>query len=384
MNGKVKKLFKISALVLAIILGAFFTIVLLDLVVGLFGVKRNVDFYKSVKSVGCDTVIEEDSDGNFTLLSDEEIKILQLSDTHIGGGAMSANEDTMALKAIVNIVSAVKPDLIVVTGDLTFSYPLMTANRDNLKSLKMLAKTFEALEIYWCPVFGNHDAEDSRYTKQQLGDYLESLNYCVFSKGLENIDGVGNYVVNVKNSAGVITQTLFFMDSNEYVTKELKNSQTVKDFEKDFEPTKYDNVHKNQIEWYESKINEYSAQNAQLFAPQPKSLLFIHIPFVQYVQAFESQKSVYGALNEKTCYGVDYGFFDKIKALGSTQGVFVGHDHVNDASVEYEGVRLTYTPSIDYLAYVQLKFTNKHRGGTVITLSASGAFDCEAVYLKNF
>lgn len=43
--------------------------------------------------------------------------------------------------------------------------------------------------------------------------------------------------------------------------------------------------------------------------------------------------------------------FDAVLRLGSTKGIFCGHDHLNNWSVEYKGVRLTYGMSVDYLAY---------------------------------
>lgn len=42
--------------------------------------------------------------------------------------------------------------------------------------------------------------------------------------------------------------------------------------------------------------------------------------------------------------------FDTALELGSTSGFFCGHDHYNNASIEYKGIRLTYGMSIDYLA----------------------------------
>ena len=55
-------------------------------------------------------------------------------------------------------------------------------------------------------------------------------------------------------------------------------------------------------------------------------------------------------------------YFDKIVELGSTQGMFFGHDHLNNFSLTYKGVTFTYGLSVDYLAY------GADRGCTIITV----------------
>ena len=72
----------------------------------------------------------------------------------------------------------------------------------------------------------------------------------------------------------------------------------------------------------------------------------------------------------------NYGFFDRVLAIGSTQGIFFGHDHLNNISLTYKGVRLTYGYTIDYLAYSGIKNYGAQRGCTVITVSPDGSFDC--------
>lgn len=66
--------------------------------------------------------------------------------------------------------------------------------------------------------------------------------------------------------------------------------------------------------------------------------------------------------------------------LGSTKAIFCGHDHLNDFSVEYYGVRLTFSKSIDYTAYAFQGIAEKteQRGGTIISVSESGSFEISA------
>ena len=59
--------------------------------------------------------------------------------------------------------------------------------------------------------------------------------------------------------------------------------------------------------------------------------------------------------------------FDTALELGSTSGFFCGHDHYNNASIEYKGIRLTYGMSIDYLAMPGIEKETKQRGAELIT-----------------
>lgn len=348
-----------TLIVLLIIFGAFIGYLILDLIVGIFFNAANSTYVKMARP--CSGRYEPTERGGVTtFVTDSDFKVLVIADTHIGVGILSGNEDRLALRAISRLVHNARPDLVVVAGDIIYTTQLQTLNNNNIKAMKLIAELFERMNVYWAPVFGNHDSEDADYTREELGGFLEGKRYghCLFKKGPKDIDGIGNYVINVENSAGAITRTLYFLDTNEYVEKHERYTK---------EDTKYDNVHANQIEWYEREVSSQNAKNAVLGAPPPKSTMFVHIPFVQYKTAHARGKIVYGKRRENMCPGRDYGMFDKIVELGSTEAVFCGHDHTNDFAAEYEGVRLCYSMSIDYIAYVWTKYFNPARGGSVIT-----------------
>ena len=68
--------------------------------------------------------------------------------------------------------------------------------------------------------------------------------------------------------------------------------------------------------------------------------------------------------------------FETMLELGGKHGTFCGHDHVNNFSIEYKGIRLTYGMSIDYLAYLRISSLGSQRGCTMITVKPDGTFDC--------
>jgi hypothetical protein len=49
---------------------------------------------------------------------------------------------------------------------------------------------------------------------------------------------------------------------------------------------------------------------------------------------------------------------------------------VNNFSIEYKGIRLTYGMSVDYLAYLRISSLGSQRGCTMITVKPDGTFDC--------
>ncbi len=110
------------------------------------------------------------------------------------------------------------------------------------------------------------------------------------------------------------------------------------------------------------------------------SFVFIHIPLQEYEQAWECVTEAgkdavyyYGSRNEAvSCSRHESKLFDKILELGSTKGIFCGHDHLNDFSVEYKGIRLTYGQGIDCLLYA--KNLAEHKGGTELRINPDGSF----------
>ena len=67
--------------------------------------------------------------------------------------------------------------------------------------------------------------------------------------------------------------------------------------------------------------------------------------------------------------------------MGSSTGFFCGHDHYNNASIEYRGIRLTYGMSIDYLAMPGIEQESKQRGGELITIHSDSTWDLEQIPL---
>ncbi len=318
-----------------------------------------------------------DENGEYAFVTDRELKIVTITDVHIGGGWMSFKKDQMAINAVAAMVAGEKPDLVVVTGDIAYPVPFQSGTFNNKLSAKLFIALMERLEVPYTVTFGNHDTESySYFSREKIGKLYadESLKYSLFSEGPEDVDGVGNHVIHVKNTKGEFVQELVFIDSHSYTDGDIFGIFW-----------KYDNVHQNQVDWYEKKIKA-----AQAVSPDVKSLVFMHIPLVEFKNAYDEYlangekdttdtKYVSGVIGEKDPYiycGMNEdNLFEKMLELGSTQGVFCGHDHLNNLVLNYKGINFSYNYAIDYLAYVGISKKGDQRGCTVLTIKPDGTYE---------
>lgn len=372
--------------IVGIILGVIVLFLGVTAVISVIGNNKNMERVNTFEKVEIENQLHPivDENGYYTFVTDEDFKVVQLTDIHIGAGWLSFNKDFKALNAIASMVTAEKPDLVVVTGDTAYPVPIQAGTANNLSSARLFATLMEKLGVYWVLAFGNHDTEKySYYDRAEIADFYENsgFKYCLFKSGPEDVDGYCNNVINVKNSKGEITQSIFTFDSHSYIESDIFGIGW-----------KYDNIHENQVEWYRDCIEEFTEYNrtvSNMENPVPKSTAFFHIPLVEYQDAWyeyiengfkdtENVKYIHGVAGEDGIIvfpGVNEdSLFETMVELGSTKGIFCGHDHENNFCVEYKGIRLAYGMSVDYLAYVGISKRGAQRGCTVITYSPDGSF----------
>lgn len=153
--------------------------------------------------------------------------------------------------------------------------------------------------------------------------------------------------------------------------------------------TDYDYIRDDQVKWYKNTL--LSLKNDESI---PSSMLFFHIPIEEYKEAYRLYKNksnrvkyYFGEIgeNDEAICTSKYSsqLFETAKELGSTKAIFVGHDHYNNISLEYDGIRLTYGRSIDYLAMPGINQRNSQRGGTLITLNSDSSFSIDSIKLDD-
>nr|HPJ23000.1 metallophosphoesterase [Clostridia bacterium] len=268
----------------------------------------------------------------------EDFRILVLTDIQL---AANPFENAKALKIAEEMVERTNPDFIMTTGDnVSWFFSDLMTNR--------LVRKFEGFGIPWGVTLGNHDSE---WIEDRLwnGNRYEEAENSLFEMGPGNIHGVGNYVVNITDESNNPIYSLIMLDSN-----------SRRKYDEGYD---YDYIYYDQIKWYEWVVKN------QAGVP---SMLFFHIPLPEFKDALTALEN--GDIPSELAFGdnredvfsapVNTGFFDIIKELGSTTHIFSGHDHVNNSSIEYEGIRLTYCLKTGPSSYSD----KDKQGATLVTI----------------
>ncbi|MCT4596914.1 MAG: metallophosphoesterase [Vallitalea sp.] len=317
----------------------------------------------------------KDIDNNFTLkIDDKPFKILQLTDLHFGFSMITKKQDKLAMDAINKIIEKTCPDLIILTGDSIFPFVIKSGTRNNIKQAKKLIEFMDSFRIPYAYLFGNHDVEmGSKGNKDDISDIIINGKYSIFDKGLEELTGVGNYIIKLINNNDKLINTLVILDSNMYREGWFYSG--------------FDCIHEDQTSWCMQELSELKKQNSDLTA-----LAFFHMPLPEYKEAYEKMKlgdrSVqynFGSISEYNDYfGItkyQCDFFEKALDNDIIKGMFCGHDHLNTLSLTYKGIMMTYGMSIDFLGYKRIKKRYTQRGGTLITIKQDGVFDVAPIPL---
>ena len=304
---------------------------------------------------------------DFTLqFPDRDIKILQITDMQVIDSSQQRYPDRLRQEEyekwmpetkeknlycyIRELVSRTAPDLIIITGDITYG-----EFDDSGKSLEEFIDFMDSFGIPWAPVYGNHDNETYIGVEKQNAMY-ENSKHGIFKKG--NVFGNGNYSIAIKQGEKVI-RTICMMDSNG--CGKLGIAQGFRE---------------DQLEWLKETSNEC---DVPLFC-------CFHIPTKDFSDAYVAAGYQEKSDERDTCayyeLGVDMaakaGDFGKkyedfysysapiLSAFKASRvdGVFAGHYHKINLSVVHEGIRFTMGLKTGLYDY----HDKDAMGGTLITL----------------
>ncbi|MBE6658052.1 MAG: hypothetical protein E7604_06360 [Ruminococcaceae bacterium] len=278
---------------------------------------------------------------------ERDFVILNITDPHLSDIGYRVKETPEMLKTVEALIREVQPDLITVTGDIV-------CDDATYHSICRFTDFMESFDIPWAPIFGNHD-DEGNCDLAFLADTMLRSPHCIMKKG-DPAMGVGNYVICITEEGRTVT-ALFMMDSHHG----LVNAQ--------------------QMDWFSSlasQLNEETEGAAEI-------AVFLHVPTAEYEYAYnaaydpetKTYRDGYGAFGEKyeeVCCarrdGLPYeeGFFARLKDAGCVKHILCGHEHMNDFSVLWDGIRLTYTMKVGKSSGYQPGFD----GGTVITVGRGG------------
>ena len=278
-----------------------------------------------------------------------EFKILSVGDLHeslyVDNRQKRKKREDMH-NLIKTGIYAFKPDLIVLLGDTLSERDESENFEDYKKALKDILKPVIESGIPFCYVLGNHEHDAGQ--EEQIVEAYSEIENCIGKNDKTAPRGDFNCNLLIKNSAG--TEDIFnlwFMDSNN-----LCDDESI---------SKYDWVHKDQIDWYEKKAEEIKNNHNGKILP---AILFQHIPVIEEYELLREAKTyetpvsveghhkfsdkkfvlkdgVDGYLGEGPCTPcINGGQFESWKKTGDIIAAFFGHDHINDFTGYVDGIML--------------------------------------------
>jgi hypothetical protein len=322
---------------------------------------------------------------------DGKLTILQVADIQD-----DAVLSTLIKRSLPLIIKKTQPDLIVLTGDNIGGYSCKTKVLATA-AIRQYMDIFEKYGIPVAQVFGNHDDQDTKLTKELQFEVYEQYDCFIGCVGVvaettvgENtMKNVGTYNIPIYESAesDKVAFNIWMFDSGTYNPDDTVGG--------------YGYVLPEQMDWYVEKSNELKEANGGELVP---SIAFQHIvpPQIKYALK-EVDKDTEGAvgfagsyyvlpddvdretnwLSEAPCPpNTDFepGFLqvDTMLEQGDVIGVFFGHDHINAYCVDYQGIDLVSSPGQTYASY-----NDDHRGYRTITLDLNDLTTYETATYTN-
>ena len=239
-----------------------------------------------------------------------QFKIVQFTDIHWDS---VDDRDEPSARLMKHVLDTEEPDLVVFTGD-----NLSGECVDSAQSLRQCLQMVIDSGTPWAITLGNHDDEGT-LTRRELMELAQSLDGAVFPLTDSMVYSLPVY----SSKTGGVAYTLFCLDSNAY----------------DRGISEYDWIHSEQIAWFRNESLRYRKDNHGQPIP---ALAFFHIPIPEYDLVWR-RGSCKGQKMERVCSpDMNSGFFVAAMEMKNVQGMFVGHDHVNDYEGSLGGIRLCY------------------------------------------
>ena len=318
-------------------------------------------------------------------MTGSNLVVTNFTDIHVSDASMLSETGTTG-KTIRYAIQNSNPDVMLFSGDIV----------GVASDLDYVLPFLDSFEIPYFFVLGNHDHEGS-LNYDSISAKVNASEYGYIEKGPEGLNSQGNYTVKIKNASGTLVHGLVMMDSGnlytvtddslvEYVTSPVNgvrygsfNGKTT------YCNAGWNGIRDNQLTWYENAVDTLNCQTT----------LVTHMPFIEYCKAYEIYRDAVNrndtaaiaacepigpcTQDEQICGSIEnLGLFSSILSKGSTKDVLCGHDHVNDFSLKYQGVRLTYCVKTGSGAYWRDDGTIC--GYTELTINSTGQTSLNQVF----
>ena len=312
--------------------------------------------------------------------ANKDFIILNLTDPQLGAsewedGHLHRNILEYTVRALIQRVN---PDLITVSGDLAW------AGQEH--AYDMIGSFLDSFQIPWAFVWGNHDNQEGAAFVDKIADKYMALKHCIYEKGDPAI-GNGNYVICIQEENKVV-ESLILMDSHDRAPFVDENGTEQSAWAKLTPP---------QMAWYKAQVRALKEQGCT------SATVIMHIPPYGYLKASKAAYKPCVELKEITlaqaegaacwnegyedsvgvqyegiaCYPEDDGVLEIVKEEGLVKRILVGHDHVNNWIIEYEGIRLIYALKTGAGCY----WNPLLNGGTVLRVNKNGVYEVKHEYV---
>lgn len=313
-----------------------------------------------------------------------KFKILCISDLH---GIV--NFDTRILRDLDAILESVKPDLLLVLGDIVWKDALESP--ENMRAfVRPVFDVAERKNIPWAHVFGNHDNDCVGHTDFCQQEIYEEFDLNLTKRGPEDIHGIGNFVLPIRSEDGKdIVFNVWGLDSHD----------SLNDFMKEFDlgdprnkwdkqcvyPTclhdwsaQYDTLNFDQLMWYWNS----SVELEKYIEHKIPGILVMHMALPEYVITYKNTAESYyeGTRREGVgCPPVNSGMFNAMLDRGDIKTVVVGHDHINDFTGSFLGIKLCCDAGLNYDGYC----ADDLRGGRVVEIDENDPWNIKTYMIRS-
>lgn len=304
-------------------------------------------FSANAENNGGEKALRFNKNGKFT--------ILNLSDIQDGYPL-----NPLTKNYIEATVDTVKPDLIVLTGDNISGFDV-PEKKDAELAIREYMDIFQNRGIPVAAVFGNHDDEETEFTKEEQLAVYKSYDCYIGKEGFCIKDRIGTYNIPIlKSDSKTYGFNLWFTDSGTYNTENEYGG--------------YACVYKEQIDWYKKTAAELKKENGGKSVP---SINFQHIIVPEIYDALKQIKILRlgciirkkNPLSDKTKFYVlpedakgqlreypcppyyNNGQYDAMLETGDILATVSGHDHENSFEIDYKGIKIINTPTVGFNAY---------------------------------
>lgn len=242
------------------------------------------------------------------------LRILQITDLHFFNKNPEAkvfNEaDEKTVADLYSYVTIYKPDLVMVTGDLWHDNP----DGHGFSMMQQAMGAVSSLGVPFGYTWGNHDQMD----EPQAGhDFIAGLPNSIYRGAATH----GDYRIRIVDTreGERFAGTLFCMNTNRY------------------------GLTRWQLDWL-------AQASAELRETNTPALAFFHIPLLEQ-KTFYDKNLIPGVQGEEVCNEKEMGRALPALADCPIKATFCGHDHVNDYTVNAQGVDLVYGRATGYSGY---------------------------------